>query len=89
MNVQVANITECKTKNFMLTLKSFTMIPGLGSLSSGTYYLFVESNMLDPNLKVGDNITLDMSVLEVKLKEGTGKDGKTYTYKVIGLPTPE
>ena len=33
MDVQVANITECKTKNFMLTLKSFTTIPGLGSLS--------------------------------------------------------
>jgi len=79
MNVQVAEIIPTKHGNHLVKFTSSSSIAGLGDVSNGTYYLFLQS----VTAKVGDTITLDMSNFTVNLTEGTGKDGKPCTYKVL------
>ena len=79
MNVQVVDIISTKYGNQLVKFTSASSIAGLGEVSNGTYYLFLQS----VTAKVGDHISLDMDHFTVNLVEGTGKDGKPCTYKVL------
>lgn len=79
MKLTIVETYPTKYNNTLVKFSSSATIPGVGEISNGTYYMYV-ANITGA---VGSTVTLDMSLFEVDVQAGTGKDGSPCDYKVL------
>ena len=79
MKLTITDIFPTKYSNTLVRFSSSATVPGVGEISNGTYYMYVSTI----TGAVGSTVTLDMSLFEVDIQEGTGKDGSPCQYKVL------
>ena len=79
MKLIITDVYPTKFENTLVRFSSTETIPGIGEINNGTYYMYVSTI----TGAVGDTVSLDMSLFEVDIQPGTGKDGSPCDYKVL------